>query len=105
LWIGTSQVNGQPELGSAYYSLDLRKDSTILVQGQGASDGLTYYGEGTWSLSGISFTATTHILNFGETGTVQTITANYDSTAGTLSSGTWQNNGTTSGTFILQRVP
>jgi hypothetical protein len=104
LWIGLSQVDGQPQLGSAYYSFDIRSDDSILVQGQGASDGLTYYGAGTWSISGTTFTATSHILNLGQTGVVQTVTAKYDSTAGTLSAGTWQNNSSTSGTFVLQRV-
>jgi len=105
LWIGTSQIDGQPSLKPAFYSFDLRKDSSILVQGQSGIDGITYYASGKWSLSGTTFSANVTILNLGSAGVVQTIAATYDSTAGSLKSGTWQNNsGAVTGTFSLLRV-
>jgi len=100
LWIGTAKVNGQ-SADSVYFSLDIRSDSSLLVQGQGG-DGNTYYGAGRWSLSGTSLTGSTTILNLSQAGVVQTITAVYNNTGVLV--GTWQNNSSTSGTFVLQRV-
>jgi hypothetical protein len=100
LWVGTLTAINEPSAGALYYSFDIRADSTILTQSEGA-DGNTYFNHGTWSLSGSAFSATT---SADLTGVVQTITAVY-SDSGRLSSGVWANkDGSASGTFALKRI-
>jgi hypothetical protein len=101
LWVGSSQNIGLPSPG-LYYSLDVRADQSLVVQGLGA-DGNTYYGVGTWALSGTSFTSTQVITNLAQAGVVQTIVATYSKAAGTLT-GSINNNGTTVATFSLSRI-
>jgi hypothetical protein len=103
LWIGTLSADNEPQAGALYYSFDIKADSTILTVSQGA-DGNTYYGQGTWTLTGSAFKATTTSTSANNLGVVQTITAAY-SNNGTLSSGVWKNqNGTATGTFALNRI-
>jgi hypothetical protein len=103
LWVGTLTANNEPAAGKLYYSFDIRSDSTILTQSEGA-DGNTYYNQGTWTLSGTTFKATTTSTTAGNAGVVQTLTATYSSN-GTLSSGVWGNQaGTAQGTFSLSRI-
>ncbi len=81
LWIGTYSVTQGPVTGNqnVYYSYELHKDSTIQMVGTGGL-GQTNYALGTWSLSGVNFSA--HILttNLSDAGTEETVTGTYDST-------------------------
>lgn len=106
LWIGTSQLDTQASLKSTYYSLTIKKDSSLYVEGRIAADGSQYYGNGNWHLSsGGAFRAKVTILNSSLTGVNQVIIATYDRTSGLLSDGTWQNSsGGDSGTFSLLRI-
>lgn len=92
-WVGTYQVTGFPQ--SYYVSFDLRPDGVFLYKGTGA-DGNTYYGQGTYTLTGSNFSYTFTTLNGSQTGAVQNGTATYTSAAGTIS-GNWLNQGTTVG--------
>ena len=104
LWIGTLTANNEPLAGRLYYSFDIRSDGSILTQSLGA-DGNTYYNEGTWSLSGTAFSATTTCTTVPYQGAVENLTAIYDKDHGTLSSGVWEAVGAVAGgTFILARI-
>jgi len=106
LWVGTYQINDAGYLGDFYYSFSLFSDSTLVQQG-GGSNGQVWTGKGTWSLAGDSvWTALISNADVSQGSLTQRITARYDSTAGTLSHGTWVylTGGTQSGTFSLKRV-
>jgi hypothetical protein len=104
LWIGTLTAVNEPQAGPLTYSFDIRADGTILTESEGA-DGFTYYSAGTWTLSGTAFSATIISTTATNKGVVQNITAVYNKTNGTLSSGVWQNaSGNASGTFSLSRI-
>lgn len=105
LWIGTYEVPNSNEYdGSYYYSFTIKADSSILIHSQGA-DGNTYYGIGTWSLSGNTFTAQSTATNLSQNGTVQNITAVYNSVDGTLRNGQVMNVGSSfTATFSLDRI-
>ncbi|HWK05327.1 MAG TPA: hypothetical protein VNS58_16925 [Puia sp.] len=105
LWVGLYQVDGAASLGSFYYGLSLFSDSTIIQQG-GTPNGQIYTSAGTWSLHDSLFSATLTGTDLTIPANIQTITAIYDSTAGTLSSGKMKYvvGGNTTGTFSLKRV-
>ena len=104
LWIGTLTANNEPAAGTLYYSFDIRANGSILTQSLGA-DGNTYYNEGTWTLSGTAFSATTTCTTVPYKGAVEKLTAIYDKENGTLSSGVWEAVGAVaSGTFSLSRI-
>ncbi len=104
LWIGTLTAVNEPQAGQLSYSFDIRADGTILTESEGA-DGFTYYSAGTWTLAGTAFSATITSTTATNKGVVQNLTAVYNKTNGTLSSGTWQNVlGNASGTFSLNRI-
>lgn len=86
LWIGTYDITRGPEAGRTgfYYSYELHTDSTIQIVSTG-TDGLTYYGSGTWTLQNTSFEAHTTATNLSNTGVVQTIKGTYDSVQNKLS--------------------
>ena len=86
LWIGTYDVTKGPETGKKgfYYSFELHTDNTIQVVSTG-SDGLTYYGNGTWSLQATSFSAHITTTNLSNSGVKQTVTGTYDSLHNMLS--------------------
>jgi hypothetical protein len=97
-WKGTLTGVNEASSGNLYYSFIINADSSIVTQSTG-SDGKTYYGAGTWKLSGQNFSAKSN-----SNGTAQTISATFSSTKGTLSSGVWSNdNGTDSGTFSMTK--
>jgi len=104
LWIGSQIPNDGSTTVPLYYSFEIKSDSTLLVQGQGA-DGNTYYSVGKWSLTGTAFTATITVTNLSVAGAKQNITATYNSTSGKLTSGIVQTIGVnyTAG-FALDRV-
>ena len=104
LWIGPLYAHNEPSAGPLWYSFDILSDHTIYSHSEGA-DGNTYYSAGTWSLNGLAFSATITSTVPSTLGTVQIFTATYDSLAGRLNEGVWVNqNGTASGTFVLNRV-
>jgi hypothetical protein len=104
LWVGTLTAVNEPQAGALYYSFDIRTDSTILTYAEGAN-GNTYYSAGTWKLIGTAFSATITSTSGITKGTVQNLTATYNKTGGSLSSGIWANAlGNASGTFSLNRI-
>ena len=104
LWIGTYElVSGHEPAGPLYYSLDIQTDKTILVQGLGA-DGNTYYGKGTWSLSGADFTATITTLNLSQAGVVQNIKAIYSRNSRRMTGTVEHASGEQLSTFVLERT-
>ena len=104
LWVGTLTAVNEPQAGALYYSFVIRADSTILTYSEGA-DGNTYFSTGTWKLTGTAFSATITSTSAANKGTVQNLTATYNKSDGSLTSGIWQNAaGNASGTFSLNRV-
>ncbi|HLA58918.1 MAG TPA: hypothetical protein VK622_09160 [Puia sp.] len=104
LWIGSQIPNDGSTTVPLYYSFEIKSDSTLLVQGQGA-DGNTYYSVGKWSLTGTAFTATINVTNFSQAGVKQNITAVYNNTSGKLTSGIVQTVGVIyTASFTLDRV-
>jgi hypothetical protein len=104
LWVGTLTAVNEPQAGALYYSFDIRTDSTILTYSEGA-DGNTYFSTGKWNLIGNAFSATITSTSAANKGTVQNLTATYNKSDGSLSSGIWQNAlGNASGTFSLNRI-
>ena len=102
-WMGTLTANNEPQAGALYYSFDIRADSTILTQSLGA-DGNTYYSEGTWTLSGSTFSATITSTTLPNKGVIENLSGNYDKNDGTLI-GTWTTVGANAiGTFSLSRI-
>lgn len=103
LWIGTYSAANEDVQG-LYESFDLKADSTLEVQSQGA-DGNTYYGAGTWSTSGMNFTTTYAETNFGNQGVAATFTGTW-TTATMQISGTWLSaDHSASGAFSMTKVP
>lgn len=99
-WVGTFQVTG--DTSHHYVSYDLRPDSVLLYKSVG-SDGNNYYGEGTYSLSGTSFSYSFTTLNMSQAGVVQNGTGTYTAGAATII-GNWQNQGIdVAGTFNVKK--
>ena len=106
-WVGTFHIDFTAAANVFYYRLDIRSDSTVYTTGEsGLYDGTTTYASGPWKLRGTAFSASVTALDASHTN-VQTLTANYDSTAGTLSSGVYidVSGSSQTGTFTLTRVP
>ena len=103
LWIGKYLNNG--DVDSFYYSFDIQRNGNCIATAIGATSN-SIATSGPWQLNGKAFTATLTALSNSPTPTIQSITATYDSTAGTLT-GQWtytQGSGIP-GTFSLTRVP
>jgi hypothetical protein len=104
LWVGTLTANNEPGTGNLYCSFDIRADGSILTQNLG-TDGNTYYNEGSWTLSGTTFSATTTCTTAPFKGVVENYTATYNKDNGTLSAGAWETVGAiATGTFTLARI-
>ena len=104
LWIGTFTSPQLTAGKNLYYSFDIRTDGSLLSQGLG-NDGNTYYSNGTWALSGTSFTATITGQNLSQAGAIQNVTATYNSSAGTLTGQlVLASNSTQTFTFTLNRI-
>ena len=106
LWIGTYTVDGQPGVGSQYYSLVIKPDGTIINDTKGSN--VQHLNIGTWSLRGDSLLATTTCV-YGlqsNLNVVEKHTAVFDKNTGSIKNGVWKNvpplNG--SGTFVLSKV-
>ena len=103
LWVGTYTADNE-NVGNLYESFDLKADSTVQVQSQGA-DGNTYYGSGTWSVSGTSFTTTYTENNLGNAGKPATFTGAWNASTMQIS-GNWQTpTHDASGAFEVTLVP
>jgi hypothetical protein len=104
LWIGTYEVvYGHEPTGPLYYSFAIQSDRKILVQSLGA-DGNTYYGEGTWNLSGSDFTASITTMNLGQAGVVQNVTAKYHPNSRKLQGEVENAGGDYKATFVLEKT-
>ena len=102
LWVGKYLNSG--DVDSFYYSIDIQSNGNCITTAIGNTNNSDATA-GPWQLSGTNFTATLTLLSLSTT-LVQSITANYDSTAGTLT-GQWiytQGSGGP-GTFSLIWVP
>lgn len=106
-WVGTFHVDHTPAVDSFYYRLDISSDSIVYTTGEGdLYNGVTTYSAGPWKLQGTAFSATVTAID-GTNSNVQTLTAVYNSTAGTLSNGVYIDitGISQTGTFTLNRVP
>ncbi|MBD2704157.1 hypothetical protein IC229_26170 [Spirosoma sp. BT702] len=107
VFTGTYTYDNNPELGSQYFSFEIRADGSLIVNSE--NYGQPYRATGTWSLNGTAFTASyTYDNGFtpGEN-TLQSVTANFDSITGKLTAGIWQNTSPINGyagTFTLTKV-
>jgi hypothetical protein len=103
LWIGTWQTQGAPG-DSSYYSFNIATNgmmTTTSIGWNGNSDAAT----GPWQLNGTAFTATVTQLDGGSPVYVQSLTAVYDSVAGTLSGlSTFTQGSGSNQTFLLLRI-
>lgn len=88
LWIGTYTVNQLPNQTPLYYNFSIKPDGKILSEGKG-SDGKSYYHQGTWTLNGITFTATYSTINSTVGVVTQSATLTFNADKGTLTDGTW----------------
>ena len=104
LWNGTQIAPDGSAIDTLFYSFTIQPDNTLQVVGMGG-DGTTYYSAGKWALSGTSFTGLITVTNFSQAGVQQTLSATYDSTAGTLSAGVVKTvNVNFTGSFSLTRI-
>ena len=75
----------------------------LLHKGTGA-DGNTYYGQGSYTVSGATFNYSDTTLNLGQVGAVEIGTGTYTAAAGTIT-GNWQNiGGSLTGTLSVQKA-
>jgi hypothetical protein len=105
LWVGTYKNQAGNAADSFYYSFDIISNGTMIVTGIGGANNSTALA-GTWQLTGTNFTATVTQLDAGSPVFVQSLTAVYDSTAGTLTGqGIVTQGSGTNETYQLIRVP
>jgi hypothetical protein len=98
IWVGTYQVTGSPT--TYYYSFDLRPDGTLLHKGIG-SDGNTYYGQGSYTVNGTTFSYSDTVLNLSQTGTVETGSGTYTAADSTITGNLENEGGVLTGTFSV----
>ena len=100
-------VDGQPSAGQQYYSLIIKPDGTVINDTKGLNQ--QHLSVGSWTLTGNSFTCTTTCV-YGppiDIDAVQTHTATFDKTNGTITNGIWTDvvsASILSGTFTLTKV-
>jgi hypothetical protein len=83
LWVGTYKPQGGNPADSFYYSFTINSNGTMISDAIGPTNNSDATA-GTWQLSGTNFTGTVTELDAGSPVFVQSLTAVYDSTAGTL---------------------
>src|SRR5580692_31771 len=88
VWVGSYFINGAPATDSFLYQFDIRADGLIYTIGSGTNGGAGY-ASGPWTLNGTTFSATRTTMNAVIPENVQTVTATYDSAAGTMTNGVW----------------
>jgi len=104
LWIGTYTVDGDLNRGNQYYSLVIKPDGTVILDGKDANQ--QSLSIGTWTLTGTNFSChTSSVYGVSGVGILENITAMWNN-SGQLTSGVWSNPspGTGSGTFSMTRV-
>ncbi len=89
LYIGTYTVTQLPNNPAMRYVLAIEPDGTITTEGLG-SDGKTYYHQGTWTLTGVTFKATYKTVNRTSNEVTQSATLTFNEKEGTLTDGTWK---------------
>jgi len=105
LWVGTYKAQGGNAADSFYYSFTINSNGTMIVTAIGPT-GNSAATAGPWQLTGTNFTATVTELDGGSPLFVQSLTAVYDSTAGTLNGqGIITQGSGNSETYLLFRVP
>jgi len=101
LWIGTYTVDQVPAQGALYYSFIFKPDNKLLTESVGGN-GVTYYTQGSWTLSGSDLTCTYSSINFPGTTITQSAKFTYTASSDSLSAGTWKDvagGGTYTGKF------
>ena len=91
LWTGTYNVKGDVGIGNQPFAITIKKDSSVLVETKFFNE--YQIAKGTWTLSGDKFTCSyTYIYGAGAgTNTIQSATATFSKSAGTLTNATWVN--------------
>ena len=89
LWIGTYTTDQFPERAPLYYSFIIKPDGKLLTEGK-VFGGETYYSRGTWTLSADTLKCTYTTINFPNVTVTQSARFVYNSSTGTLTSGTWK---------------
>jgi len=105
LWVGTYKWGGGNPADSFYYSLDVQSNGRVITTS--IAGGSSASAAGPWNLNGINFTASATELapTTSTPKIVVTLTATYDSVAGTLSGGATYSAVNPPATYILRRVP
>jgi hypothetical protein len=107
LWVGSYTVDGQPGLGTQYYSFVIKPDGTMIGDSKSFSPVQQHLTTGTWSLADTTLTCSfTCVYGLSANiGAVQSCTSKWDKT-GKLT-GTWRNIAgiiAGSGTFTMNRI-
>lgn len=101
LWEGTYTIDQLPAQGALYYSFIIKTDGIMLTEGKGGN-GISYYAAGTWNLIGDSLNCSFTSINAPPPQVTQSAKFFFNSSNGTLSSGTWKdgaNGSNYTGTF------
>ena len=112
LWVGTYTVgagNPVPSGTSFFFSFSIYSDGKVSYKSKGYYNGsLDYitFADGTWSLTGNTFSFSVTTINYPGGGTqhTQTGTATYNSNNGTLTNGTITDLAGGSATWTMTRV-
>jgi len=88
LWTGTYTVDQLPAQSPLFYAFAFKSNNTLITESKG-SNGVSYYSQGTWVLSGTDITCNYSSINF-PTSVTQSAKLTFNSTSDTLSSGTWK---------------
>ena len=89
LWTGTYTVDQLPSQSPLFYAFVFKSNNSLITESKG-SNGVSYYAQGTWSLSGNDITCNYSSINFPGTTVVQSAKLTFNSSRDTLSSGTWK---------------
>lgn len=88
LWIGTYTVDQNPNQSPLFYSFSVKPDGTILTESKGG-DGVSYYSEGTWTLTGDQFAFTIKTINVEPSPIKQSGKLTFHN-SGKMTNGTWE---------------
>ena len=88
LWIGTYTVDRYPDQKPLFYSFSVKPGGTILTESKG-SDGISYYSEGTWALTGNKFSFNITTITFKPLPIKQSGMLTFED-SGKMTDGTWQ---------------
>jgi hypothetical protein len=105
LWVGAYKWVGGNPADSFYYSFAVQANGTVITTS--IANGASASTAGPWDLNGTSFTASATELapTTSTPKIVVTLTATYDSVAGTLVGGATYSAVNPNATYILHRVP